>query len=241
MGRNLLAISDKQKMTFLSLISFLLFLISVPTAQADTSCQPIYGGGQSCVTTNNIIVDKTILNPKTNQLVDNLGINDPKYQPDFITTFQIKVTNTGNNLLPSVEVKDIFPQYVSFSSGPGNFDSNTRTLTFPVINLEKNESRVFTILGRIADEKSIPLANGNICVVNQALATTSTNEAAQDNAQFCIEKKEVSIIKGGFPVFAPVPTATTPATGPEVLSLFALIPTGLTGWFLRKKSIKNNI
>lgn len=28
----------------------------------------------------------------------------------------------------------------------------------------------------------------------------------------------------------------TPATGPESLAIFALIPTGILGWFLRKKS-----
>lgn len=222
---------------FLTIISLLFPLKSY----ADTSCQPIYGGGQSCISTNNLLIDKTILNPKTNQFVDNLSINDPKYQPDFITTFKIKVTNTGSNSFSNVEVKDIFPQYTLFSAGPGTFDENTKTLTFSIKDLQANESRVFTVMGKIAGENSIPLASGNICIVNQALATTNTNETAQDNAQFCIEKKQISITKGGFPVLSPVPTTSAPATGPESLALFALIPSGIAGWLLRKKSMKKNI
>lgn len=230
--------------SYLSLI-FLLTIFSLtftPKSYADVSCQPIYGGGQSCVTTNNILIDKTILNPQTNKMVDNLGINDPKYQPAFITTFQIKVTNTSNSSL-DVQVKDIFPQYVLFSAGPGVFDENTKTLTFSVKDLEPNESRVFTIMGRIVDENSIPLANGNVCVVNQAQATTDINQTAQDNSLFCIEKKiaptPAAITKGGFPVLSPVPVGTSPPTGPESLAFFSLIPTGIAGWFLRKHSLKN--
>lgn len=43
-------------------------------------------------------------------------------------------------------------------------------------------------------------------------------------------------IKGRFPILTPPPVKTTPATGPESLMLFSLIPIGLVGWFLRRKS-----
>lgn len=232
-----------KKLFIIAVIVFFNFQFS--KAYADTSCQPIYGGGQSCVTTNNIAINKTILNPETNKMVDNLGINDPKYQPDFITTFQIRVTNTSDRDFSSVQVKDIFPQYILYSAGPGTFDANTKTLTISLENLKVNESRLFTILGRVVDPNSIPLTNGNICVVNQALVTSNNNDVAQDNAQFCIEKLAIttqtsvtSTTKGSFPVLSPVPIKITPSTGPESLILFSLIPTGIAGWLLRKISYK---
>lgn len=230
-------------MKTLFLIATIVFsFLDFSKAYAVTSCQPIYGGGQSCIATTNLVIDKTVLNPQTNLLVDNLGINDPKYEPGFITTFQIKVTNTGNSPFSSVEVKDIFPQFASFSSGPGTFDDNTKTLTFSVANLASNETRAFTILGRIADANSLPTST--VCVVNQALAKTNTNEVAQDNSQLCIEKKAApttppTATKGGFPVLSPAPITTTPATGPEALALFALIPTLGAGLFLRKITNKS--
>jgi uncharacterized repeat protein (TIGR01451 family) len=214
-----------------------------PKAFADTSCQPIYGGGQSCVTTNNIIVNKTVLNPQTNQFVDNLSINDPKYQPGFITTFQISVTNTSNNNISKIDVKDIFPQYVSFANGAGTFDTNSNTLSFRLTNLAPNETRKYSIVGRVFNTDQIPVAQGSvICVVNQAIAMIDGNDVSQDNAQFCIEKNVPAVTtittKGGFPVLPSVLTTSTPKTGPEALVLLGLVPTGIAGWFMIRYSNK---
>lgn len=232
--------------TLLGLVIFLavVFFLFPPKSYADTSCQPIYGGGQSCVTTNNIVVNKTVFNPQTNQFVDNLGINDPKYQPGFVTTFQISVTNTGNNNVSRIDVRDIFPQYVSFGSGAGTFDSNTNTLSFSLADLAPNETRTFGIVGRVINAEQIPVASGSVvCVVNQAIAMINDNNVSQDNAQFCIQKTLTPTTaintKGGFPVFSSVPVTSTPKTGPEAFALFALIPTGLSGWFMIKYSNKS--
>lgn len=217
---------------------------------ADTSCQPIYGGGQSCVTTNNIVVNKTVLNPQTNQFVDNLSINDAKYQPGFVTTFQVSVTNTGNNNVSKIDVKDIFPQYVSFGSGAGTFDTATNTLSFSLTNLAPNETRTYGVVGRVFNTEQIPVTPGSVvCVVNQAIAMINNASVSQDNAQLCIEKSlavvtpVTTISKGGFPVLSPAQTTSTPKTGPEALGLLALFPTGLAGWFMieytnRKKTIR---
>lgn len=224
-------------------IAFTIVVISLINpfkAFADTSCQPIYGGGQTCVTTSDIGINKTVLNPQTNQFVDNLGINDARYSPGLTTNFQISVTNTSNHNISKINVKDIFPQYIAFSSGPGNFDSNTKTLTFEVNNLAINETRTFTVLGKIADASQIPVDQGSaICVVNQATATNLDNssQVTQDNAQLCIEKgTSTTTIKGGFPVLT-----TTPKTGPESLALLALIPTGISGLMLRKHAINKEV
>lgn len=225
----------------LLILSIIAFAFPLKT-YADTSCQPIYGGGQSCITTNNIVIDKTVLNPQTNQFVNNLSINDPKYQPGFIATFQISITNTGNNNISRIDVKDIFPQYVSFSAGAGTFNANTNTLSFSLDNLAPNETRKYNIVGRVFKAEQLPGAMGSVvCAVNQTIAIINNNNVGQDNAQFCIQKTVVATTKGGFPIYPSVPTASTPSTGPEALVLFGLIPTGITGLFLRKKSYKDSL
>jgi uncharacterized repeat protein (TIGR01451 family) len=207
---------------------------------ADTSCEPIYGGGQSCIISSDIAIDKKVLNPKTNKLVDNLNINDPKYFPGFIANFTLTITNTSNSTIDNITVKDMFPQYVSFGSGPGAFNKKTKTLSFNIKNLKSKESKTFTVTGRIAKMDQISIDQGAVvCVVNQANATSQNNNFSQDNSQFCIQKSTSPTpqdTKGGFPVLSPSPIKTTPATGPGTLSLIALLPTGLLGWYLRKKS-----
>ena len=223
----------------LFLVSCLLSLIAVPRANAAVSCQPIYGGGQTCVTIGSAVINKKILNPSTSVFVDNLGINDPKYQPGYIVNFRIEVTNNGDTNIPRVDMKDIFPAHVEFGSGPGNFDTKTKTLTFSIDNLAPNETRIFAVVGKVVAINQIPANQSIICVVNQAIATTSEGAISQDNSQFCIERKVTATTKGGFPVLSPVPVYATPSTGPESMVLFSLIPAGLTGWLLRKHSLKN--
>ena len=221
---------------FLTVISF----VFPAKSFADTSCQPIYGGGQTCVSSPDILIDKKILNPSTNIMVDNLGINDPKYNPNFIANFHITITNASTNTLSNVVVQDVFPQYIAFSAGPGNFDPNTRILSFNLGDLQANESKTYTVIGRIVNKDNLP--QGTVCIVNQATVTADNSQISQDNAQFCIENIAPAITtvatKGGFPVLSPVPTTSTPKTGPESLALLALIPTGIAGWILRKYSIK---
>jgi len=243
---------------FLSIIlsSIFYFLSSVSFANADVSCQPIYGGGQTCVSTGNILIDKKILNPKTQLgFVDNLGVNDERFQPDSTINFQINLTNTGHADIKHVDVKDQFPQYVVFTKGPGKFDANTKTLSFIVDDLKPNETRVFAVAGKIVSENRLPIDLGIVCSVSQATAVTSDAGTSQDNAQFCIQKpsqtrqKQVLAAKiskggpaspsqGGFPIFPAVSISTSPATGGESLALFSLIPTGIIGWYLRKHAQK---
>jgi uncharacterized repeat protein (TIGR01451 family) len=227
----------KNIVLFLTALSFLLL---AKNTFASTSCQPIYGGGQSCTQTGNIVLNKTVLNPSTGLYVDGLNINDPKYNPGQTVTFQITIRNTENKTLSNVEVKDVLPQYVSFVSGPGNFDANTNTLTFNVGNFPANEARTYTIQGKVADASSFSFANGSTCVVNQSIMTASNGQSAQDNAQFCIQLSTptttVVLTKSGLPVVTAAPVITTPSTGPEALPLLALIPTGIAGFILRRKS-----
>lgn len=224
-------------MLLLLLVICYLLLVAAPKAQADASCQPIYGGGQSCFSTQDITLDSKILNPKTNKMVDNLSINDAKYMPGFIITFQISITNNTKGTIGKIYLQNIFPQFINFISGPGNFDINTQILSFDVDYLKPLETRIINIFGKVVDVNQLSFFSDNvICLINQVTAVVPDPAAGQDNNQFCIEKA-----KGGFPVFPPAPITTTPATGPESLALFALIPTGIAGWFLRKYSSKKKV
>lgn len=233
------------------------------TASAAISCAPIYGGGQTCVQTGNILINKQVLNPMSNQFVDNLGVNDPKFGPDTTVTFQLVVTNTGNAPFSRVNIKDIFPQFVGFAGGPGNFDGNSKILTFSLDNLNPGESRTFTVQGHVDTADKLPSDQAVVCVVNQAIANTNDNQRSQDNSQFCITKQVLAAApeqpqqpgfptttkggvvitqpapgttKGGLKVFPPQPVTSTPPTGPEMIPLLALLPSGALGFFLRKKS-----
>lgn len=223
------------------LIALIIFVSSqlVNKAFAQEPCQPIYGGGETCIKTQDITVDSKVLNPSTNKMVDNLGLNDAKYKPGFIVTFQVVITNNRKTVIEKANIQDIFPQFVTFSSGPGSFDASTRTLAFDADNLMPSETRTFNILGRIVDANQLSFSENAICLANQVIVSVPDPALGQDNSQLCIEKKSAPpavIAKGGFPVLSPVPVYTSPSTGPEALILFALIPTGIAGWFLRRKS-----
>ncbi len=226
-----------KKFIFISLITGFISLSLASSASASTSCQPIYGGGETCVQVGNISINKTVQNPTTGSFVDNLSVNDPKYSPTSTVNFQITVTNTGSGNISSTTVKDTFPNYVTFVSGPGSFDSNSKVLTFTVGNLAAGASQTFDVSAKVADQNSLPADQGVTCVVNQANATSNDNQQSSDNSQFCIEKP-TSTTKGGLKVFPAPAVVTTPATGPEMLPLIGLIPGGLFGIFLRKKTNK---
>lgn len=229
------------KYFYLSLISLLVPLFLVGTVFADVVCQPIYGGGQTCVTTGNILVNKKVCKPEVKDeckaergdFVENFGTNTP-FSANQIVTFQILVKNTGGNVIQQTSIRDTFPGFVSFVSGNGIFDNNTKTLTFTTDNLAPNEERPFIIKGRTSDLKDLP--DGVTCVVNQAIATTNAGQMSQDNSQFCIQKTQITT-KGGLPVFPSPKITTTPPTGPELIPLIGLLPAGIGGWFLRRKSI----
>jgi uncharacterized repeat protein (TIGR01451 family) len=231
------------KKLFVTGLVFIFGLIAAAHSYASygsVACQPIYGGGETCEYSNKFVLDKKVLNPasvtkgSSGTYVDNLSINDPRFAPNQKVLFELAITNTGNTTLGEITLTDIFPSYVTFVSGPGSYDKNSNTLTLKVVNLNPNETRKYVVEGKINDASNLPGGQGVVCVVNQASATYN-NDQSKDNSQFCIE---VTTTKGGLPVM-PAPVITeTPATGPEMLPLLSLIPAGIGGLLLRKRSSK---
>jgi hypothetical protein len=196
-----------------------------PRAYAD--CQPIYGGGQTC-TSYNFTINKLVQIPGKGggNFVDNLSINDPRYSPSQTINYQLIVTNTDDETIPTLNVKDTFPSYINFVSGAGSYDKNTKTLSFTINNLGAGKSQTFNLQAKTADSKTVPA--GITCVVNQANVDDTHGDNASDSSQACIQNST-----------AVLPAATvkvTPPTGPELIPLALLFPSALGGLFLRKKS-----
>lgn len=224
----------KKLFTTLTVLAFAVPLFLAQSANADVVCTPNYGGGETCISKGAISIDKKVRHPNSlksgsDSFVDNLYINDSKYQAGDQIIFKLIVTNTGDTTLSSVEVKDTLPSYVTFVSGPGNFDANTKILTYTIKDLKAKESKTNTVVVKVVSEKELPIQNGTLCAVNQSFAKTD-NSSDQDNAQFCVQKQVLG------KVFPAPKITTTPPTGPEVIGLVGLIPAALAGFAIRKRA-----
>lgn len=195
------------------------------TAYAD--CQTLYGGGQTC-TSYNFTINKLVQVPGKGggNFVDNLSINDPRYSPSQTINYQVIVTNTGNQTIPTLNITDNFPSYINFISGAGSFNSNTKTLTFTINNLGAGQSQTFNLQGQTANSNTVPA--GITCVTNQVSADDTHGDTDTDASQACIQNSTA--------VLPVTKVKTTPPTGPEMIPLALLFPGALGGFFLRKKS-----
>lgn len=232
--------------TSLLLIFGLLSLASYVHAQTPSpiGCEPVYGGGENCPASN-IAINKLVLNPQTNQYIDNLGINDYLYKPGDLVTFQIHITNTSNTTLSTATVKDIFPKFLDFSTGPGKFDASSKTLTFSADNLTPNQTQNFIVTGKVASADQILQMQGS-CMVNQAVVTNSNGQSIQDSAQFCISLPTTAVNQSSSNSNIAVtsipnsssPLATTPKTGTDDFIWVGLFAIGLLGYQIRNYAIK---
>lgn len=215
----------------------LTFVGAVSPAFAD--CQTLYGGGQSCPPSYNFSINKLVQVPGKGggQFVDNLSINDAKYTPSQGISYEVIVTNTGGNTIPTLNITDTFPQFITFVSGVGNYNQNTNTLNFTVNNLEAGKSVTYVLNAKTAGANTLPSDQGIVCVVNQVSATDQNGQTQSDSSQACIQK---AVLAATQPVLTAPKMVTTPPTGPEMLPLALLVPGAIGGMFLRKKSKKMN-
>ncbi|MBI3985074.1 MAG: DUF11 domain-containing protein [Candidatus Levybacteria bacterium] len=231
-----------KKLFAIILLSVLFFAFKVSAANA-AGCTPVYGGGETCPGYS-YSIQKLVQRPGKGggDFVNNLSINDAKYNPSQNVTFQVTLKNTGSNTIPTITVTDVFPKYLSFVSGPGNFNAKTKTLVFSVASFKPGQSVTYTIVGKILDEAGLPKDEGVICQLNQATATDSSGVVNSSSSQFCLQKQVLGeTTKGGLPVMPAPEITTTPATGPEMLPLALLVPGALGGLLLRRRSKRSLI
>ena len=200
-------------------LSFLALLaIGVQPVFADVSCSPVYGGGTTCNGPAPVSINKTVRDPKTGSLVDNLGVSDTHFRVGEFVQFNLAVKNNGSDTLSTVTVTDTLPLNLEFISGPGNFNANNRQVTFTLNQLNPDETRNFTILTKV--QNTIP--GGVTCEVNNSLVVGPNGQSNQDNAGFCLE----STVPG------PV---TTPKAGPEEIMYVGFGAMSLLGVYLKRK------
>lgn len=224
----------------LSIVAFMAFAGIAQAASGtygDNNCQPVYGGGETCIITSKFILDKKVLHPTRSKggadiFVDNLTLNDPRFSPTQNVKFQLSVTNTGDSTINELTLSDTLPSYIDFVSAPSGFSANGKVITYQVRDLKADETRRFEIVGKISGK--LPQGQNAVCVVNQASLETG-NDKSTDNSQLCIEKTPS---KGGLPIMPAPKMSQTPSTGPEMLPLFGLIPAAAAGLLLRKRSSK---
>ena len=228
--------------------AFLLSLLLLSFKAENTfaaGCAPIYGGGQSCPDYS-FSIQKQVQKPGKGggDFVNNLSINDPKYAPSQNVTCQVTIRNTGSKKIPTITVVDAFPKYLSFVSGPGNYNSKSNNLVFTVSGLNIGQEATYTIVGKLVNSNNLPNDQGVICELNQVTATDSSGSVNKTSSQFCLQKdvlaaqetSSTSTTKGGLKVMAAPELTTTPATGPEMVSLALIIPAALSGLLLRRRS-----
>lgn len=189
-----------------------------------SECVPVYGGGVSCPTQSQVLVDKKVKNPATDIFVDNLGPNDPKYRTQQVISFKLIVKNSGDKPISKLTVKDTIPSYVDFMTGPGNFDKDSRVLTFVVNDLAGGASQEFEVKGRTVHPAVLPKDKNVVCQKNIVDALSDT-QIDRDDAQFCIEKK--------------IEIARQPEAGPEMwlVSITGLVSSLAVGLKLRRKTV----
>lgn len=253
--------------TFITPIALGLLFISSPalaaTAPTPATCQPVYNGGIFCNDSDSLAINKTVLRPgaaptpektfNTSDFIENIGPDDPRYLPGTATAFKISVTNTSGGLLKNIVVKDIFPpRFLTFVSGSGTYDDNSRTFSTTIKELKSKETKDIIISVMTARPEDLPTDDNALCTINLAMATV-TNKISQDSAQICVARQESvtsltipakatqnpTITKGGLPIISPATPQTakqTPSTGPEVAVLFGLIPAAGLGLLLRRKT-----
>lgn len=205
----------------------LAFLAFAKTSFAAVRCETQYGGGEICVTTGQLQINKQICvtdkgddgkykkcDIKGDSFKDNLFMDHAFTTSDFIT-FKLMITNVGDNTLHNVNVTDILPDFLFFT---GN---TPESFHFDTLNPGVTETEYIEV--RVVSESDLKVKSD--CDVNTAEATSDGNQHDKDTAKLCVIKQVLGVKQ-------------LPKTGPSdtflILSLSTLA--GLAGIVLVKFS-----
>ncbi|PIS08912.1 hypothetical protein COT75_04135 [Candidatus Beckwithbacteria bacterium CG10_big_fil_rev_8_21_14_0_10_34_10] len=183
-----------------------------------------------------ISLDKKVFNPQDQIFVDNLSATQYLFPADDKVVFQIKVTNTNNEKIDKVIVRDTLPlDYLKlYDSGSFTILDNGE-LRADIYNLEPGQTVELSLTAKVLKQEELPQASGYYCAYNIAQAwIEGINGTYQDNSLVCLKTEGYITTKGGLPL----EVKTYPEAGPAD-SLLILLGSGilaLTGSiFLKKK------
>ena len=171
-----------KKIFLASTILLILPFIAIPVLAA-VRCETQYGGGEVCVRTGELQLDKEVWDVEDGLYVDNMGLADYKFSPGEEITFKLKIKNVGDETFDKVYVKDTLPDYLELISGDLSFEISDLTVG-------ETEEREFKV--RVVSADKFPSGKSLICVVNSGEAW-SGDERDKDTAQVCLEKKVLGV------------------------------------------------
>jgi len=195
----------------LSALSILLSANSV-LASGSVRCETQYGGGQVCVTSSSVQVDKKVCDISTKNCdpdqnyFDNMTLSNHIFQIGEQVIYRIKVTNTTNETVSKVTVTDSLPNYLVL-----NPNSTNNKTSYEITNLKPGASDV----RRIDTLVTSNLPQGMYCVLNKVQAQAAGEQPDEDTAQVCLGKGAL--------------VTTVPQAGPEASQLILISSLLLTG------------
>ncbi|MDP3998204.1 MAG: hypothetical protein Q8P89_01125 [bacterium] len=206
------------KISKLFAVSFLLgvlLFVGAQSVSATVRCETQYGGGQVCVRTGQLQIDKEVFDPQENKFVDNLGLTSHKFSPGDEVVFKLMIKNVGDATFDKVSVNDTFPSLLERTSGD---------LSFEIGDLTPGETEEREIKAKVVSSSQFPEDKTTVCVVNSA-EVRSGDEHDADTSQVCVERKVLGAV-------------VQPATGPQdwLFILTLLLEAGIAGILLKKFS-----
>ena len=139
---------------------------------AAVSCTTQYGGGQTCVTTGQLLIDKKIFNPDAQVFVDNMGLSDHRFQAGEEVIFSVSIKNVGDATLSTVNFTDTLPNFLIWSSGDA--------LSSTIDSLTPGQTITKVIRAKIISGLTTTVTcDRNIATI------TAANSSDRDSAQLC--------------------------------------------------------
>lgn len=204
--------------------AFALFLFVTPVNASgyNSNCPQIYGA--DCPTSS-LIIDKKIQHPQTGELLDTLSSSSVTFLPGQEVTFRIEVKNTGNTDLWNVQATDKLPDYVVFITGPGTYDSGSRSVNWIIDKIAPGETKQYFIKVKVKNADQLP--NLSLTCITNFTEARRDNLVAQDTATFCIQSKVLGVVK------------VLPRTGVSLFDILlgmTVVSAGLSIFFIKKNA-----
>lgn len=209
------------KSIVLSLISVFVSLSFLARPAYADMCTTQYGGETTC-RPSELTINKQVRNPGNSTFVENLSSTDPTFSVGSDVLYRLIIKNTSGETFNPVNVKDVLPAFLTFVSGPGTYNSDTRTLTFELKEVYAGETRSVDVMARVVSTDSF---NGKsfVCVNNYA-EVKALNRFDSDTAQVCLSNNVLGV-------------TTLPVAGfNDYLLLLPFAGVGLAGFALLKKN-----
>lgn len=158
----------KKYLTLLLLVALATFAGSFVTpVLAAVTCTTQYGGGQTCATTGQLLINKKVFDPDLKTFVDN---STHRFSLGQEVTFTIETKNVGDATLNNITVTDTLPVFLTWVSGD--------SLVSIIDSLAPGQSITKTIKAKVN-------SNGIVCDPNMVVAS-GNGMSDQDSAQVCI-------------------------------------------------------